>query len=403
MSTVDYIPNSTGGGASVMSQPNYITAAPTGVVPGIADPTFQNKTVRQSSMVAAAVANFISATLGIDVLDDGNISNLISELTSAIQVSASSGVGLGMNAPTNLKIIATEGSNNLTIAVKGTNGSDPSATNPVTIPFRDATIATGDLVARQVTAALSFTINSGNTMGVVSNNQPFNLWVFAMDNGGTVLLGAVLCSTVTQVFPLVEDNLQTATGTNGGSTAGALYANAAAASKAIRILGRIEFANGLASVGVWATAFTKIQLFGPGQKKPGDTVQRVIASSTTAATTTSATFAALSSGTTLAITPTSAANLIRVRANGTAKISASNIVAQLQLVRGSTLIGNPAETDIGTSVGAMNTQVSLDALDQPATTGATTYGYQGKISGGATLSYPPASTGIFLELEEIMG
>lgn len=402
MSTVDYIPNSTGGGALVMSQPDYITNAPTGVVPGLAQSTFQNKTVRQSSMIAAAVANFVSATLGIDVLDDGNISNLISELTSAIQVSASTGVAIGMNAPTNLRIVATEGSNNLTIAVKGTNGSDPSATNPVTIPFRDATIATGDLVARQITGALSFTINSGSTMGVVSNGQPFRLWVFAMDNAGTVLLGAVLCSTTSRVFPLSEDVLQTATGTNGGSTAGALYANAAASSKAIRVLGYVEFANGLASVGVWATAFTTIQLSGPGQKKPGDKVQISTSSSTTTATTSSATFAALASGATVAITPTSVVNLVRVKASGTMKISASNVVAQLQLVRGSTLIGNPAEMDVGTGVGALNGQVSLDALDAPASVSAQTYSYQGKTSGG-TVSYPPASTGVYLEVEEIMG
>src|SRR6266550_6868865 len=116
MSTVDYIPNSTGGGASVMSQPNYVTNAPTGVVPGLADPTFQNKTVRQSSMVAAAVANFISATLGIDVLDDGNLTTLVANLTAALQVAAASGLSLGMGVPQNLKIAATVGGNNLTIA-----------------------------------------------------------------------------------------------------------------------------------------------------------------------------------------------------------------------------------------------------------------------------------------------
>jgi hypothetical protein len=36
-------------------------------------------------MIGAAVANFIANTLGINVLDDGNIANLITELTNAIR------------------------------------------------------------------------------------------------------------------------------------------------------------------------------------------------------------------------------------------------------------------------------------------------------------------------------
>jgi hypothetical protein len=41
--------------------------------------------MRQSSIVAAAVANFIANTLNTDVLDDGNLTNLTTNSTSAIQ------------------------------------------------------------------------------------------------------------------------------------------------------------------------------------------------------------------------------------------------------------------------------------------------------------------------------
>ncbi len=280
MSTVDYIPFATGGGASVMDQATYATDAPTGVVPGLADPTFANKSWRQSSMIAAAVANFISAQLGINVLDDGNITNLISELTSAIQLGGASGLSLGMGVPQNLRLAASVGSNNLTITVQGTNGSNPSATNPVTIPFRDPTIATGDVIARTVTAALSFTINSGNTMGVPANNQAFRLWVVAFDNGGTVALGAINCCSGAAagpvIFPIDESTPQTSqSGTNGGSTAGLYYANVSAiTAKSIRILGYLEWSSGLVTAGTWAAIPTKIQLYGPGQYKPGQEVQR---------------------------------------------------------------------------------------------------------------------------------
>jgi hypothetical protein len=405
MSTVDYIPFATGGGASVMSQPNYITNAPNGVVAGIADPTFANKSWRQSSMIGAAVANFISNILGISVLDDGNLTTLVNNLTAAIEQAAASGIAIGMGAPTNLQIAAIVGSNQLTVSLLGTNGSAPSASNPIGISFRDATIANGEVVARTVTAALSFTVGSGpsNTMGAV-NGVPFRLWVVGFDNAGTVALGLINCSVAGQIFSLNEDAPQTSqSGTSGGSTAGLYYASTSALSaKSIRILGYLEWSAGLVTAGTWAVVPTKIQLFGPGQRKPGDVVQSNTTSSTTAATTSSATFAALSSGATVAITPTSTINQIRVKSSGTMRISASNVIAQLQPVRGSTLIGNPAEMDIGTGVGALNGQVSLDCWDAPASVSAQTYSYQGKISGG-TLSYPPANTGVFLEVQELMG
>lgn len=411
MSTVDYLPNSTGGGALVMSQSDYIAAAPTGVVPGIAASTFQNKTVRQSSMIAAAVANFISATLGIDVLDDGNITNLIANLTAALELAASSGIAVGMNAPTNLNLEATEGSNNFSIAIKGTNGADPSPTNPVTIPFRDPTIADGDIVVRTITAPIFFTINSGNTMGVVNNNQPFNLWIFAIDNAGTIGLGAILCSTTSQVFPINEDSPQTTqAGTTGGSTAGLYYANISGVSaKSIRILGRVEFGNGLASVGVWATAFTKIQLFGPGQRKPGDVVQRISCSTTTATTSNGATKVNLSGfSPTPSILLTSAANLIEAELVGNCT-NASGSNGTVNLFRGTnaTPIGTTHGSGTGTAATAILSPVVCRALDLPGSVGPITYGAY-VLAGTTTMVWLNAAgigvggTGI-LTLREIMG
>src|ERR1017187_8391447 len=106
MSTVQYIPFANTGGASVTSQAAYATAAPTGVVPGLADSALANKSWRQSSMFAAAVASFISATLGIDVLDDGNLAPLISNLTAAIQVGSTGALNTGMGVPQNIQITA---------------------------------------------------------------------------------------------------------------------------------------------------------------------------------------------------------------------------------------------------------------------------------------------------------
>lgn len=85
---IDYVPWATNPGANVYTPAEYVANAlvKSGVQPGIADPQLANNTWRLSSMMSAALANFISATLQIDVLDDGNLSALITNLTNAIAI-----------------------------------------------------------------------------------------------------------------------------------------------------------------------------------------------------------------------------------------------------------------------------------------------------------------------------
>lgn len=89
--TVDYLPIANGSSANVESQAQYVVdLAPSGTLEngyeaGVAKSNQVNKTVRQSSMVAAAVANYISNELSIDVLDNGDLALLITNLTNAIQ------------------------------------------------------------------------------------------------------------------------------------------------------------------------------------------------------------------------------------------------------------------------------------------------------------------------------
>lgn len=89
---VDYVPFATGAGANVYGPATYqaLAVIATGVEPGLADPQLANTTWRLASMVTAAVANFISNALGIAVLDDGNLSGLTTNLTSAISVGGQS-------------------------------------------------------------------------------------------------------------------------------------------------------------------------------------------------------------------------------------------------------------------------------------------------------------------------
>jgi hypothetical protein len=86
MSEVDYVPFAIGAGANVYSAATYqaLAVVGTGVEPGLADPQLANTTWRLASMTSAAMANFISNVLGIPVLDDGNLTNLTTEFTSAV-------------------------------------------------------------------------------------------------------------------------------------------------------------------------------------------------------------------------------------------------------------------------------------------------------------------------------
>ena len=92
--TVDFQPLATGVGANVESQSQYVTdlnpggSLQNGYQSGIAKSAQVNKTLRQASIMAAAVANVINQQTGLDVLDDGNLTNLITILTSAIQQAA---------------------------------------------------------------------------------------------------------------------------------------------------------------------------------------------------------------------------------------------------------------------------------------------------------------------------
>lgn len=99
MPTNDFLPWATGGSANVLSQSAYAALAPTiianGFAGGLAAVSNQfNKALRQPSFVAAAVAQFIANTLGVDVHDDGNLTAFATNLSSAVVAAGSSGAAL---------------------------------------------------------------------------------------------------------------------------------------------------------------------------------------------------------------------------------------------------------------------------------------------------------------------
>jgi hypothetical protein len=74
MSTNDFVPFAIGGGANVPSQASYL-ANPllgSGNLPGVASSLLNNKALRQSTYMAAALAQYLANTTGNNVNDNGD-------------------------------------------------------------------------------------------------------------------------------------------------------------------------------------------------------------------------------------------------------------------------------------------------------------------------------------------
>ena len=166
-------------------------------------------------------------------------------------------VGDFAGTATNLTIAASRAGSAETIALKTKAGSDPSASDPITIAFRNATVGTGDYTVLTITAATSLTISSGSTLGM-TNSVPARLWLVGFNDGGTFRLGIVNSLT------LWDDQVYSSTaegGAGGADSAGVIYTGTGVTSKACRVLGYLDYT--LSTVGTWDTAPTKIQIFGP--------------------------------------------------------------------------------------------------------------------------------------------
>ncbi|EFH8873904.1 TPA: hypothetical protein KI784_002693 [Escherichia coli] len=90
MAKNDFKPFATGSGANVMSQTDWeaLPALLAGFQSGKASSAQINKAFRQSSFIAAALAQFIADTNGTDVLDNGNFSDIVLKLKSAISTAS---------------------------------------------------------------------------------------------------------------------------------------------------------------------------------------------------------------------------------------------------------------------------------------------------------------------------
>lgn len=173
----------------------------------------------------------------------------------------------------NYRIEVSAGAGALTITAKSQSGGTPSASDPIQALFRSATESSGTTTHRKVTAALSLTLPSGATLGAASL-QYLQVWIVLLDDAGTIRLGAINCQSHAATpfdfaADLREDLMYASVAiSTAGDSAGVLYTDSTqAGQRAIRILGVLEWANGLTTAGTW-TAPTRVHNYTPGTLAP---------------------------------------------------------------------------------------------------------------------------------------
>lgn len=316
-------------------------------------------------------------------------------------VPAQASFGLGM---ANGTLVAPVASNILTVAVKTLAGNDPSPADPVFFYIRDATSANGDYVWRVVTSALSInTVAVGATLGT-ANGTPFRLWVNAFDNAGTVVLGLFQsvggAPTPNYLTALDETSPVSTVAISGTATAyGTHYTLAALTARSFRILGYVEYGSGLTTAGTYATAPTKVQLFGPGVKKPGDVVQAAYGMTVSSANTTATTFQ--NTTLTTVIAPTSTPNIISARGDMNTRTDANGEAPRYSLARNATTFGSIANVMQNQGEWALIQHVALHGWDMPASTAQQTYRIMFASSSGYTV-YANDRGQSSIEVQELM-
>lgn len=153
----------------------------------------------------------------------------------------------------NVGVAASVGSSALTLALKTAAGSDASASDPIKIAFRHATLTNGTMVVRSVTGALSVVISSGSTLGHISAIAT-RFFLYAIDNAGTVELAV---STLRyQDGELVSTTAEGGAGAADSSSA--IYSTTARSNVAVRLIA--EMVSTQTTAGTWAAVPTRLSL-----------------------------------------------------------------------------------------------------------------------------------------------
>ncbi len=181
----------------------------------------------------------------------------VNGVTSSIQTQLNNLAASASNSYeiTNLGLATSVGSSALTIALKQADGSsDPSTgTAAVKVGMRSSTATSGLYNQRSATAATSLVISSGSTLGQASN-QPAVIWIYLIDNAGTLELAA--SGTVFHENQLISTTAEGGAGAADSATV--MYSTTARSNVPFRLVGKLV--NTQTTAGTWASAGTSLQV-----------------------------------------------------------------------------------------------------------------------------------------------
>lgn len=285
-------------------------------------------------------------------------------------------------AMTNGAFTATVGSNALTIALTTMAGTDPTASDVVSIPFRAGTATNSVINVRSVSSALSVVVSAGSTLGF-SASQISRIYVVALDNAGTVELGVYHPLSGTTLIPLNESQFYSTTaegGAGGADSAQVIYSTTARSTVPITVLGFVDIQTG-GTAGNWSNSPIHVQLLTTSTPRSGSVVQRLVSADTAAANGTTVipvdnSIPQSGEGTqfmSLAITPRHAADLLLITHVGQyASSVAGNDPITVALFQDSTANALAATATSKAVAGDMIT-IPLMYMMQAGTTSATTF------------------------------
>ncbi len=207
----DFLPFATDIGANVESQAAYASdpLVPIGNQPSTqAISSFNNKVLRQSSVISSQLAQYISNLLGQDVLDNGDLNALRNQIAAAL-ATWTGAIDSTLAITSNTLGVKTAGitSTQLAAACVGTSQiQDSSVTKP---KLSAANVVYSSTVSPSVTGT-SF-VDTGAAVTITTSGRP--VWLSLMP-GNSGIGGALGCNTAGGVLNLnfVRGSTQVAIG-----------------------------------------------------------------------------------------------------------------------------------------------------------------------------------------------
>jgi len=222
-------------------------------------PTF-NLTLGSTATGAKTIKKGAAAALIVgDIAGSGHVLELVYESTAdcwllqnPAYAPGTSTDALDTDSVRNLGIAFSVGSGALTASLKSGTGGTPSASDAVQVAMRSATASTGTYATRSVTAALTLTVRSGDTLGHESGVEEPLHW-YLIDNSGTLEL-----AVSTKYFG--QSGIVSTTAISGGALTSAttMYSSSARTSVGYRWIARTLDTQ--TTAGTWASNPTSTAL-----------------------------------------------------------------------------------------------------------------------------------------------